>query len=462
MRAPLLAIGGVALVVAATWSAPALAQPSAAVAAPPAVSAADRYARHMDNGVRLYRSGDHVAALAEFEAAYAAKPGPSPLINQALCHRDRFRYPLAIAALERALAAHGPSMAAGERAVVEESLRELRGLLAHVRVEIDPADAVVSVDGEDLPPGGARALIPLGPGPHRIAARANGRVPQEERIDVASGEERALRFSLPFATGTVRVTAAAPTTPIEIDGEVVARGDWSGPLRAGRHEVRLVGEGTALSIDVAPGEALDVRGHGSGTGVRSLPAPPPPPPPPAERAERARTGPYVTLGGSLLAPTAGPVRPEDATAGLAAMLALRGGWRATSFAAFELLGGVAATSGEAEDGASSWSRTSVRGGGAVRLATPGRSVRITGALGGGVSWDEVEAGDAGGTAASGLDPFGLAEVGLEVETRGLLLGVAVELWLDGVAGISTDAGDTPWDGPIVPAIGPSLRAGYAF
>lgn len=74
----------------------------------------------------------------------------------------------------------------------------------------------------------------------------------------------------------------------------------------------------------------------------------------------------------------------------------------------------------------------------------------------------MEPGDSGGGPASGLDPFGVADVGLEVETRGLLLGVAVEVWLDGVAGISTDAGDTPWDGPIVPAIGPSLRAGYAF
>lgn len=453
-------IAGAALLVTTMVVAPATAQPPAEVA--PATGAEQRYARHMDNGVRLYRSGDHVAALAEFEAAYAARPGPSPLINQALCHRDRFRYPLAIAALERALAAHGTAMKPGERAVVEESLRELRGLLAHVRIEVDPADAVVSVDGEDLPPGSVRAPIPLGPGPHRIAARANGRVPQEERLDVASGEERAIRLTLPFATGTVRVTAGAPTTPIEIDGEVVARGDWSGELRAGRHAVRLVGEGTTLSIDVAPGEALDVRGDGAATGVRLLPAPPPPPPPPAARADRTRTGPYVMLAGSLLAPTAGPVRPEDSTAGLAAMLALRGGWRATSYAAFELVGAGAATSGETEDGSSSWSRTGVRGGGAVRLSTTGRSVRITGALGGGVAWDEVEHGDVAGDAASGVDPFGVADVGLEVETGGLLFGVAIEAWLDGVAGITAGDGDSPWDGPIVPAIGPSLRAGYAF
>ena len=74
--------------------------------------------------------------------------------------------------------------------------------------------------------------------------------------------------------------------------------------------------------------------------------------------------------------------------------------------------------------------------------------------------------------ATGIDPFGVVDVGLEVELSNVLLGVAVETWIDGVDGIDTDApaGDgadadasaSPWNGPIVPSIGPSVRIGYAF
>ncbi len=417
----------------------------------------------MDNGVRLYRGGDMVAALAEFEAAYAAKPGPSPLVNQALCHRDRFHYVRAIAALERAIASHGVQMSPGDRRVIEDSLRELRALLAFVRITVDPADAVVAIDGEDLPPGSIQQAVPLGPGPHRVVARANGRVPQEERLQVASGEERAISFSLPFATGAVRVTARSPSTPIEIDGEVVGRGNWSGALRAGRHEVRLVGEGTALTIDVAPGEALDVRGEAGSGEARGLPAPPPPPLPPSARTDRAPTGPYGLLAGSLLVPVAGPSVPVEASNGISALLASRGGWRVAPFAAFELVGALGGSSGETSDGATSWSRTSLRGGVGVRLFTTGRTVRLVGALGGGLGWDQVDF-EGGGVAydGSGFDPFGVAEIGLEAEMQRVLLGVALEAWVDGVTGITDGTGRKAWDGPVLPAFGPSLRAGYAL
>jgi hypothetical protein len=293
-------------------------------------------------------------------------------------------------------------------------------------------------------------------------ARANGRVPQEERLTVASGEERSITFSLPHATGAVRVTARSPTTPIEIDGEVVGHGDWSGSLRAGRHEVRLVGEGTALAIDVAPGEALDVRDDTARTGVRALPAPPPPPPPPEARVDRAPTGPYGLLAGSLLLATAGPSHPTQASSGFAAMLASRGGWRVAPFAAFELLGAIGAASGEAEVGGASWSRTMLRGGVGVRLSTPGRTVRLVGALAGGGGWDTVQFEGGPTYEGDGFDPFGMVEVGLEVEMQRVLLGVAIEAWVDGVTGITDDDGDQPWSGPVLPAIGPSLRAGYAL
>ena len=99
----------------------------------------------------------------------------------------------------------------------------------------------------------------------------------------------------------------------------------------------------------------------------------------------------------------------------------------------------------------------------MRLSTTGRTVRLVGALGGGVGWDGLDARQGSSTReADGVDPFGVAEVGLEVETSHVLLGVAVECWLDGVAGVGFDDDREAYDGALVPAIGPSIRAGYAF
>lgn len=425
-------------------------------------TAADDYARHMDNGVRLYRTGDFVTALVELEAAYRVKPGPSPLIDIALCHRELRDYPRAIAALERGLDQHKDAMTPGDRHATEDALRELRSLIAFLRLDVEPPDAVVSVDGRDLPPDAKRARIPLGPGSHRIAARANGRVPQEERIEIVSGEERSLSYVLRLATGTVRVTAKTPRTPIEIDGEIVGHGDWRGELRAGRHVVRLIGEGTVVSIDVAPGEALDVRGDGAQPGRRPLPAPPPAPPPPVARLDPELRGPYVLAAGSLLVPTAGPLVPDGASNGLAAVIGLHGGYRVGSFAALELLATAGTSSGSSDDAGASWSRTMVRGGMAARLSTRGRTVRLVGAVGGGLAWDQLEAGGGGLRGAEGFDPFGMMEVGLEVETSHVLLGAALEMWLDGVSGVTFEDGTHAYDGVVVPAIGPSVRAGYAF
>ena len=49
-------------------------------------------ARHFTNGVNLYGDGNYAGALAEFEAAYALKPGAGALQNVALCLKALFRY----------------------------------------------------------------------------------------------------------------------------------------------------------------------------------------------------------------------------------------------------------------------------------------------------------------------------------------------------------------------------------
>ena len=93
-----------------------------AVAAPSGGTAwaqADSYKQHMDNGVKLYEDKNYAAAIAEFQAAYEARANPNPLLNIALCDKQMFHYPQAIAALVKALATHGDAMTADDKKALD-------------------------------------------------------------------------------------------------------------------------------------------------------------------------------------------------------------------------------------------------------------------------------------------------------------------------------------------------------
>ena len=92
----------------------------------------------MENGVKLFQDTNFAAALAEFQAAYDAKPSANPLLNVALCEKALFRYPRAIAALEKALALYGGAMDPGDKKASEDAVRAMRALLGTVTVTVTP------------------------------------------------------------------------------------------------------------------------------------------------------------------------------------------------------------------------------------------------------------------------------------------------------------------------------------
>ena len=126
-------------------------------------AATDAYRQHMDNGVKLYQDKNYAAAIAEFDAAYKLRPRASPLVNISLCQKGLFNYPKAIAALETALGKHADSMSEADKSAAAETVKDMRALLAQVTIELSPANATVSVDGEDLAASATARPIPLGP-----------------------------------------------------------------------------------------------------------------------------------------------------------------------------------------------------------------------------------------------------------------------------------------------------------
>src|SRR4051812_43425669 len=95
--------------------------PVPAPAPAPAPDATAEARRHFKIGIRLYQDTNYLGALAEFEAAYTAKPGAGSLQNVALCQKALFRYREAAATLEQLLSRHAAELSEGEQTAVRDA-----------------------------------------------------------------------------------------------------------------------------------------------------------------------------------------------------------------------------------------------------------------------------------------------------------------------------------------------------
>src|SRR6185369_5197796 len=130
--------------------------------------------RHFKLGIKLYQDTNYPGALAEFEAAYAAKPGPSSLQNVALCQKALFRYREAAATLEELLRAHGAELSEGETKAVSEAITELHGLVGSIVVNVEPSEAKVTLDGRAVTQSELRAGLDVNVGEHTLVAELPG------------------------------------------------------------------------------------------------------------------------------------------------------------------------------------------------------------------------------------------------------------------------------------------------
>lgn len=173
---------------------------SAQLAAPsgqqPEPDVESEYKRHLDAGVKLFQVGDYEGAIAEFQAAYAARRQLSPLINISLSYKAQHDYPRAVAVLERALSQHVATMTPEDGAAIRKEITELKALLAYVTVTLKPAGATLYVDGEQQPAEMIGQPIPLSPGPHKLEAKLLGYEDATKTIAVATGQAKDITLRL--------------------------------------------------------------------------------------------------------------------------------------------------------------------------------------------------------------------------------------------------------------------------
>lgn len=257
------------------------ATPAAALAQDSAVEAREHFSR----GVAHFDGHRWLQALEEFQRAYAVRPHPAVLVNIANCFVQLQRYPEAVIHFERYLA-ESRNLPDDQRRETEQALEEARTHIGEILFDVQPAGAVIKVDGREVgrTPFSRPLVVPAGP--HRIEISAPGRQPATRVVDVEGGMTANVRMSLtatgggappppppnggetpppppphmvppppppPGPTGTLSIQSAEAGLPVRIagarvgvtpwegavpvGGTTVEVGDWSGPveLEDGQH-----------------------------------------------------------------------------------------------------------------------------------------------------------------------------------------------------------------------------------
>lgn len=244
---------------------------AALVVVPAHAQRTPRPAAHEQEARTLFQSGLEAAseerwadALELFRRSRAIVERPSVLYNEAqvLVHLGRF---VEARSALRAFEAASSASSAEERTRVErarELMREIEAQIATLVVRVDPASAIVEVDGAASALSGPVRTLELDPGRHAITVRAQGRDARSFTVALLSGTRSAETVTLPESSATrLVVESGEADARIEVDGEVLGTGRAETGIASGRHVVRVVpSEGPAREreVDVTAGATLSV------------------------------------------------------------------------------------------------------------------------------------------------------------------------------------------------------------
>jgi hypothetical protein len=478
---------------------PALPPVAQALPAPqPVPDATVEARRHFKVGIRLYQDTNYAGALAEFQAAYAAKPGPGSLQNVALCQKALFRYREAAATLEQLLSQHASELSEGEQKAVREAITELNALVGSIVVDIEPTEAKVTIDGRAVPLSELRAGVDVNVGEHTVIADEPGYARLVRVISVASGQKLLpVDMKLKATDGFLNIVVDDEHAAIAVDGETRAFHDWRGPVKPDtEHFVQVFREGYETyetTVTVALGSTLDVHAalgaRIDGVPIETTPTKPGAlPAPPPSHVVKGYYG-LLTLG--LLGLGQHPLSLTSSRSdGAMGTIGLRAGYRLWAPVAAEVMldygrinvddatssaPSTTTTTTTTTDTMASvtrkYSLAALRFGPNLRLMTTGKKLRFSSAIGAGVVHHKLVldpvTGNAmlpGGT-ASGYDPYFLLELGLQWSLGRVLLGAEVVTLIDGASGLNKQKIETLsafGTTNTLPLFGVSLHGGYSL
>ncbi|AUX41851.1 uncharacterized protein SOCE26_032760 [Sorangium cellulosum] len=195
-------------------------------------------------GSALFKEGDYAGALARFERAYELSREPRVLWNVAACQKNLRRYAKMLATLRRIEAESGDALSPRDRKDIAELVQAAGAFVSRLEITASEPGATVFVDDEPVGTTPLAAPVPLDIGERRVRVSKPGFVDFVRRERVVGGGSVALVARLERAVhrGRLAITAG-PDDLIAVDGKVVGKGRWEGPVPSGTRALRVTGPG---------------------------------------------------------------------------------------------------------------------------------------------------------------------------------------------------------------------------
>ncbi len=174
--------------------------PAADAAAQGEVSDNASYKRLISEALNEYKARRWDEARVLFERAHAINPNARTLRGIGMASFEAREYVRAIHALEASLKDQRRPLTEEQRTQIDGWLRSAYRYVARYRIEIEPADASLTVDGNraEIREG----VLLLDDGPHEIVAYLEGYATEKRRIEASAGTEETLRIDLAPAAGS--------------------------------------------------------------------------------------------------------------------------------------------------------------------------------------------------------------------------------------------------------------------
>ena len=148
---------------------------------------------HFQRGIEHADAGDYARALAEFEHAHALQPHPSVLYNIGLALVALDRPVRAVQVLRAYLEQSGDQAPQDQRARAQAQLEKLLPRVALVNFVVEPAQARVTVDGQEIDPRNEQVLSRS---QHNVEVTAPEHVPLSRSLDLRGQTKLTVALSL--------------------------------------------------------------------------------------------------------------------------------------------------------------------------------------------------------------------------------------------------------------------------
>jgi tetratricopeptide (TPR) repeat protein len=239
-------------------------------------------AAHFKRGRELFRDGAYASALAEFVRSKELYPTWSAASNAAVCLKNLERFDEALDMFESLLRDLGATLPGATRVRVEENIIALRKSTGFIGVDDAERGATLVVDGrrrgEYPAPGPLNVLA----GSHVVRVYKEGFEPFEKSVEVAPGlaVRVSARLTPLIRSGRLRVKERKGTAlDVVLDGFIVGKTPWEGPVAVGSHTVMLAGAdsfGTlpsSVAIKLDQMTEIDLAAEDLGASVKVTPTP---------------------------------------------------------------------------------------------------------------------------------------------------------------------------------------------